>query len=46
VIDPTVLQMVLTVLTGWLDGRERVAVVYLVEENGSFVDSSGTVACA
>jgi hypothetical protein len=33
VIDPTVLQMVLAVLTGWLDRREREAVAYLVEEN-------------
>jgi putative transposase len=33
VIDPTALQMVLLVLTGWLDSRERQAVAYLIEEN-------------
>jgi hypothetical protein len=33
VIDPAALQMVLGVLTGWLDRREREAVAYLVEEN-------------
>jgi hypothetical protein len=33
VIDPAALQMVLCVLTGWLDRREREAVAYLVEEN-------------
>src|SRR5438105_14031205 len=32
-IDPTALQMVLGVLTGWLDRREREAVGYLIEEN-------------
>ena len=32
-IDPAALQMVLGVLTGWLDRREREAVAYLVEEN-------------
>jgi hypothetical protein len=32
-IDPAALQMVLMVLTGWLDGRERRALVYLIEEN-------------
>ena len=32
-IDPAALQMVLCVLTGWLDRREREAVAYLIEEN-------------
>ena len=32
-IDPAALQMVLGVLTGWLDRREREAVEYLIEEN-------------
>jgi len=33
VIDPAALQMVLIVLTGWLDCRERQAIAYLIEEN-------------
>jgi len=33
VIDAVALQMVLGVLTGWLDRREREAIAYLVEEN-------------
>lgn len=33
VIDPAALQVVLGVLTGWLDRREREAVAYLIEEN-------------
>jgi putative transposase len=33
VIDPSALQMVLMVLTGWLDRREREALAYLIEEN-------------
>ena len=33
VIVPAALQMVLCVLTGWLDRREREAVAYLIEEN-------------
>jgi len=33
VIDPAALQMVLMVLTGWLDRRERQAISYLIEEN-------------
>ena len=32
-IDPAALQMVLGVLTGWLDRREREAIAYLAEEN-------------
>jgi putative transposase len=33
VIDPTALQLVLGVLTGWLDRREREVIAYLIEEN-------------
>jgi hypothetical protein len=33
VIDPAALQMMLGVLTGWLDRRERETVAYLIEEN-------------
>jgi hypothetical protein len=33
VIDPAALQMVLGVLTGRLDSREREAIAYLAEEN-------------
>jgi transposase InsO family protein len=33
VIDPTALQMVLCVLTGWLEHGERETVAYLIEEN-------------
>jgi len=33
VIDPSALQMVLLVLTGWLERREREAIAYLIEEN-------------
>jgi len=33
VIDLAALQMVLGVLTGWLDGRERETIAYLIEEN-------------
>ena len=32
-IDAVALQMVLGVLTGWLDRREREAIAYLIEEN-------------
>ncbi len=32
-IDVVALQLVLGVLTGWLDRRERDAVAYLIEEN-------------
>ena len=32
-IDPAALQIVLWVLTGWLDHREREAITYLIEEN-------------
>jgi hypothetical protein len=33
VIDVSALQMLLVVLTGWLDRRERDALAYLLEEN-------------
>jgi hypothetical protein len=33
VIDPAALQIVLGVLAGWLDRREREAVAFLIEEN-------------
>jgi hypothetical protein len=33
VIDLAALQMVLCVLTGWLERRERKAIAYLIEEN-------------
>jgi len=33
VIDFTTLRLVLGVLTGWLDCREREAIAYLIEEN-------------
>jgi transposase InsO family protein len=33
VIDPSALQMLLFVLIGWLDRREREALAYLIEEN-------------
>ena len=32
-IDLTTLRLVLSVLTGWLDCREREAIGYLIEEN-------------
>jgi putative transposase len=33
VIAPAILQMLLLVLTGWLEHREREAIGYLIEEN-------------
>ena len=41
-IDPVALQMVLCVLTGWLDRREREAVAYLIEENRLLRHQLGT----
>ena len=32
-IDASALQMLLMVLTGWLERREREALAYLIEEN-------------
>ena len=32
-VDPAALLMVLGVLTGWLERREREAIAYLIEEN-------------
>jgi putative transposase len=42
VIDPAALQIVLGVLTGWLDRREREAIAYLIEENRLFRRQLGT----
>jgi hypothetical protein len=36
VIDFVALQMVLSVLTGWLDRREREVVAYLLRRTGSY----------
>jgi hypothetical protein len=33
VLDPSALQILLLVLTGWLERREREALAYLIEEN-------------
>ena len=33
VIDVSVLRLLLLTITGWLDGRERAALAYLIEEN-------------
>ena len=44
-IDPAALQMVLCVLTGWLDRREREAVAYLIEENRLLRRQLGTGGC-
>jgi hypothetical protein len=46
VIDPVALQMVLCVLTGWLDRREREATPTSLKEIGSCVDSLGFGDCA
>ena len=32
-IDPSALQMLLLMVTGWLERREREALTYLIEEN-------------
>jgi transposase InsO family protein len=42
VIDPAALQMVLGVLTGWFERREREAITYLVEENRLLQRQLGT----
>ena len=42
-IDPVVLQIVPSVLTGWLDRREREAIAYLIEENLVSAAQSGTL---
>ena len=39
-IDPAALQIVLGVLTGWLDRRERGAVAYLIDTSGASSRSS------
>jgi hypothetical protein len=41
VIDPAALQMVLIVVTGWLERRERATIGYLIEENRLI--ASGTI---
>jgi hypothetical protein len=46
VIDPAALQMVLCVLTGWLDRREREAITYFLKKIGSCGDSCGIGDCA
>jgi hypothetical protein len=46
VIDLAALQMVVGVLTGWLERREREAVAYLIEETGSCGVSSAPGGCA
>jgi hypothetical protein len=33
VIDPSAFHLLLLAVTGWLDGREREAIAYLIEEN-------------
>jgi hypothetical protein len=42
VIDPAALQIMLGVLIGWLDRREREAVAYLIEENRLLRHQLGT----
>jgi hypothetical protein len=42
VIDSASLQMVLSVLTDWLDRREREAIAYLIEENQLLRRQPGT----
>ena len=32
-IDPSAFQMLMKVLTGWLERREREAIAYLIQEN-------------
>jgi hypothetical protein len=46
VIDPAALQMVLCVLTGWLERREREAIAYLIEENRLLRRQLGTLCSA
>jgi hypothetical protein len=46
VIDASALQMLLMVLTGWLERREREALAYLIEENRSSGDSLAGAGCA
>ena len=45
-IDPTALRMVLGVLTGWLERREREAIAYLIEENRLLRRKLGAGGCA
>ena len=41
-IDPAALQMVLRVLTGWLERLEREAIAYVIEENRLLRRQRGT----
>jgi hypothetical protein len=45
VIDPAALHIVLGVLTGWLERREREAIAYLIEENRLLRRQLGPGAC-
>ena len=45
VIDVTTLQLVLSVLIGWLDCREREAVAYRSKRTGFFGANLAEVAC-
>ena len=45
VIDPAALQMVMGVLTGWLDRRERETIAYLIEEKRLLRRQLGTRSC-
>ncbi len=45
-IDPAALQIVLGVLTRWLERREREAIAYLIEKTASCGASSGLGGCA
>jgi hypothetical protein len=42
VLDSSALQMVLLVLTGWLERREREAMAYLIEENRLLLGQLGS----
>ena len=45
-IDPAALQMVLGVLTDWLECREREAIAYLIEKNRLLRRHVGPGGCA
>jgi hypothetical protein len=45
VIDPSALQMLLLMLTGWLERREREALTYLIEGTASCAGSSVAGGC-
>jgi len=46
VIDVSVFQLLLLTITGWLDRREREALVYLIEENRVFAATDRAAAPA